>query len=210
VFAPGAGRWIGPPGLVSVVLALLTVVARFAGLFLAVDLAAIAVLIALAAFFAVFFRDPDRPPGAGIVSAADGRVRAVEVEGSRLRISVFMNVTDVHVNRLPIDATIDAVGDAGAGYRAAFRPDSDRNVQRQYHLSTTLGPVDVIQMTGVVARRLVSFVRAGFVGKKGDRFGMIVLGSRVDVLLPSERAVAAVRVGDRVRAGVTTIALERT
>jgi phosphatidylserine decarboxylase len=208
VFAPGAGRWIGPPTGIAFVLVVVALLARPSGVLLGVDLIALAFALALAAFFAVFFRDPDRRPGTGIVSAADGRIRAVDVEGGRLRISVFMNVTDVHVNRLPLDATVEAVGDAGKGFRAAFRPDADRNVQRNYRLATALGPVDVIQMTGIVARRLVSFVREGSVVRKGDRLGMIVLGSRVDLLLPSDRVTATVRVGDRVRAGVTTVAKE--
>ncbi|MGA8543162.1 MAG: phosphatidylserine decarboxylase [Thermoplasmata archaeon] len=206
MFAPGAGR---PLGAVAVVLLL---VAGLVAVGVVPDrLAAVAALVLAAGvwgFLAAFFRDPDRIPGEGIVSAADGRVRAVEREGDRWRISVFMNVTNVHVNRLPSDARVDSVSDAGNGFRAAYRPDADRNVQRSYHLSTALGEVEVVQMTGVVARRLVSFVRPGSEGKKGDRFGMIVLGSRVDVLLPAARVTPAVAVGDRVLAGASTIARE--
>jgi len=208
VFAPGAGR---PLGAVAVVLllagglvALGVVPDRWAAV------AALAVVAALWVFLAVFFRDPERTPGEGVVSAADGRVRAVEREGDRWRISVFMNVTNVHVNRLPLDARVESVGDAGAGYRPAYRPDADHNVQRSYRLSTALGPVEVVQMTGVVARRLVSFLRPGAEGRKGDRFGMIILGSRVDVLVPVERFTPAVKVGDRVHAGTSTIAREAT
>jgi phosphatidylserine decarboxylase len=170
--------------------------------------AALGAAAALWMFLVVFFRDPERTPGGGVVSAADGRVRAVEREGDRWRISVFMNVTDVHVNRLPLDARIASVGDAGSGYRPAYRPDAAHNVRRSYLLSTALGPVEVVQMTGILARRLVSFVRPGAEGRKGDRFGMIILGSRVDVLLPCGRATPAVRVGDRVRAGESTLARE--
>jgi phosphatidylserine decarboxylase len=160
-------------------------------------------------FFAAFFRDPERVPGEGIVSAADGRVREVQPRGDELLVSVFMNVTDVHVNRVPLAATFVRVDDYGAGHRAAFRPDADRNVARAYLLSTALGPARIVQITGVFARRLVSFVGPGATREKGDRFGMIVLGSRVDVFLPAARVEATVRVGDRVRAGVSTIARER-
>jgi phosphatidylserine decarboxylase len=159
-------------------------------------------------FLATFFRDPERTAEEGIVSAADGRVRAVEREGDRWRISVFMNVTNVHVNRLPSDARVNHIGDAGSGFRPAYRPDADHNVRRSYELATAYGPAEVIQMTGLVARRLVSFVPVGFEGKKGDRFGMIILGSRVDVLLPAARVTPTIRVGDRVRAGETSIARE--
>jgi phosphatidylserine decarboxylase len=208
VFAPGAGRWIAPPALVAVVLGGLAA-ARFLAPPAEIAVVALAVLGATAAIFlVVFFRDPQRSPGEGIVSAADGRVRAIENDGERLRISVFMNVTNVHVNRLPLDATVAEVTGSGAGYIPAYRAESSRNVQRRYTLTTSLGTVHVDQITGVVARRLVSFVAPGWTGRKGDRFGMIVLGSRVDVELPAARATAAVRVGDRVRAGNTPIARE--
>jgi len=207
VFAPGAGR---PLAAVAVVLGLVVgLVGTGVVPFSFAAVAALAVAAALWGFFATFFRDPDRTPGPGIVSAADGRVRAVGVEGDRLRISVFMNVTNVHVNRFPLDATVDSVDTSGQGFRPAYAADADHNVQRRYLLRTALGPVEVVQMTGIVARRLVSFVRPGATGRKGDRIGMIVLGSRVDVLLPAARAEAAVAVGDRVHAGETTIARER-
>jgi phosphatidylserine decarboxylase len=161
-------------------------------------------------FFAAFFRDPDRPVGEGIVSAADGVVRAVTEEGDRTRISVFMNVSDVHVNRMPVDGTFARIETAGAGYRPAYRPDALHNVARTYDLDTRYGPVRIVQVTGIVARRLVSFVRVGEARRRGDRFGMIVLGSRVDVLLPRASLVPAVGAGDRVWAGRSTIARERS
>ncbi|MGI0155599.1 MAG: phosphatidylserine decarboxylase, partial [Thermoplasmata archaeon] len=160
------------------------------------------------AFLAAFFRDPARSPGDGVVSAADGRVRAVERDGDRWRVSVFMNVTNVHVNRLPVDARIESIGDAGSGHRPAYRTDAGHNARRSYLLATAFGPVEVVQMTGILARRLVSFVRPGQAGKKGDRLGMIVLGSRVDVLVLAGRVTPTVKVGDRVLAGASTIARE--
>ena len=172
-------------------------------------IAAFAIAVGLWAFLAAFFRDPERPVGEGVVSAADGRVREVRVAGDELLVSVFMNVTDVHVNRLPWDGRFVDVGTGGAGHRAAYRPDADRNVARSYRLETELGPVRLVQITGVVARRLVSFVRAGEARRKGERFGMIVLGSRVDVYLPAARVEPLVRVGERVVAGRTPIARVR-
>ena len=206
MFAPGAVRWIGPPLAVATLLAAL-VVLRVVPDPLAFAALAVAGL-AIAAFFAVFFRDPARSPGAGIVSAADGRVRAVERSGERLLVSVFMNVYDVHVNRMPLDATVDSVEAAGAGFRAAYRADAEGNVRRHYRLSTAIGPVEVVQITGAVARRCVPFVAAGDRVAKGAPFGMIVLGSRVDVWLPAARVAATVAPGDRVRAGATPIARE--
>jgi phosphatidylserine decarboxylase len=204
VFAPGAGRPLGAVAVVLVLVGALVVLRVVPDPVAA--WAALGLVAGVWGFLAWFFRDPARTPGDGIVSAADGRVRAVERDGERWRVSVFMNVTDVHVNRLPLDARVESVGDAGSGFRPAYRADADHNVRRSYALATAIGPVEVVQMTGVVARRLVAFVRVGWEGRKGDRFGMIVLGSRVDVLLPAGRVVPAVRVGDRVRAGESTIA----
>ena len=206
MFAPGAARYLGAAAAVLLFLAALPAIGAV-GLSLTW---AIGLLVGVAVwtFFAAFFRDPERSTGEGIVSAADGRVRAVAREGDRWRVSVFMNVTNVHVNRFPLDGKVTEVENAGSGFRPAYRPDAERNVQRHYRLSTALGPVEVVQITGVVARRLVSFVRAGSVGKKGDRLGMVVLGSRVDVLLPASRATPTVHVGDPVRAGESTIARE--
>jgi len=206
VFAPGAGSYLGAA---ATVLAFLVALLALGAVPLIVPwTVGVSVALGAWAFFAVFFRDPDRAPGEGIVSAADGRVRAVEREGDRWRVSVFMNVTDVHVNRFPVDATVEAVGDGGHGYRPAYRPDAIENVFRRYVLTTALGPIEVVQVTGVLARRLVSFVTVGSSGKKGERLGMIVLGSRVDVLFPADHAQPSVRVGDRVFAGASTIARE--
>ncbi|HLM70533.1 MAG TPA: phosphatidylserine decarboxylase [Thermoplasmata archaeon] len=207
MFAPGAGRYLGAAAALLLFLAALPVLWRPAEtpLWAALLVAGVAVWM----FFVIFFRDPDRTPGTGIVSAADGRVRAVHRQGDRLLISVFMNVHNVHVNRFPIDGRVTEVEDGGDGFRAAYRPDAQNNVRRHYRFSTAIGSIEVVQITGVVARRLVSFVRVGSTGRKGDRFGMIVLGSRVDVLLPADRVSPAVQVGDRVWAGTSSIATER-
>ncbi len=207
MFAPGAGRFLGPVAAVLVLFAALVAggwVERVPGLVV------VALLLALFAFLAVFFRDPERPVGPGVVSAADGRVRSVEQVDGRLVVSVFMNVTNVHVNRTPVDARVDATRVAGAGHRAAYRPDAGENVRRHYALATEYGPVEVVQITGVLARRLVPFVGPGRILRKGERFGMIILGSRVDVHLPADRFRPVVNVGDRVRAGATSIAVERS
>jgi len=204
VFAPGAGRYLGAAAALLLFFALLPVVRAFP---LSLPWAiALTAGFAAWAFVAAFFRDPERAPADGIVSAADGRVRAVDRQGETLRISVFMNVTNVHVNRFPLDGKVSAIAGSGRGFRAAFRPSADENVQRHYTLSTELGAVEVVQITGVVARRLVSFVEVGSAGRKGDRLGMIAFGSRVDVHLPADRVVPLVKVGDRVHAGSTSIA----
>lgn len=204
MLAPGALRLVGPVAALTAVAAV--VVAVVGPVHGWVALAATVAFAALLAFLVVFFRDPERVPAEGVVSAADGRVRAVERVEGRWTVSVFLSPFDVHVNRLPLAATVEAVESSGAGFRPAYRTDAGSNVQRRYRLATEIGPVDVVQITGIVARRLVSFVRPGDAGAKGARFGMIVLGSRTDVILPADRTVPTVRVGDRVRAGSSTIA----
>lgn len=205
MFAPGAGRLLVPSAVVTVAIGawawwLPVGVARHA------VLGGFAAALTVTGFLAWFFRDPERAPGEGIVSAADGRVLAVAERDGRWQVAVFMNVTDVHVNRFPLDATVESVEDGGAGFRPAYAPDAEHNVRRHYRLSTLLGPVEVVQMTGVAARRLVTLVRIGAPHRKGDRLGMILLGSRVDVFLPRDRTRVVVHPGSRVRAGVTTIA----
>ncbi|EQD38266.1 phosphatidylserine decarboxylase-like protein [mine drainage metagenome] len=209
MFAPGAGRPIAFTGALAVLLALVGFGAAPIGI-LRDGLFGLSAGFALVAIgLSIFFRDPERAPGEGMVSAADGRIRAVDLEGDRWRISVFMNVTDVHVNRFPVAARVEAIGDAGDGFRPAYREEARHNVRRAYRLLGEHGVIEVTQMTGAVARRLVSFVRPGEQHAKGDRLGMIALGSRVDVVLPSGAYSPAVRVGDRVTAGVTTIARDR-
>ena len=157
-------------------------------------------------FFAVFLRDPDRPVGSHVVSAADGVVNFITTDLGRLTVAVFMNVYDVHVNRFPLGGNIIGIEDGGQGYRLAFRPGASKNRQRRYRLSTAVGEVEVIQMTGWFARRLVSYVKTGETRAKGDRLGMIRFGSRVDVILPADKVRPTVRRGEHVKAGVTTIA----
>jgi phosphatidylserine decarboxylase len=204
VFAPPAGRYLGICAFL-----LLAGLALWSVDLIPRDLPVLSLLLlSLAGIVAllVFFRDPERRPGPDIVAPADGRVRAVDRDATALRISVFMNVTDVHVNRFPLDGRVDRIDDEGSGFRPAYLEDSRHNVRRHYHLATAIGGVEVIQMTGIVARRLVSYVAVGDARAKGDRLGMIALGSRVDVLLPAARAEPLVAVGDRVVAGVTPIA----
>lgn len=204
MFAPGVGRFLVPSLAATAAFALLAAVGP------AAPWAVLAlVALGLCAFFAVFFRDPERAVGDGIVSAADGRVLSVLPEADRVRIAVFMNVTNVHVNRVPLDGEVSGLEHRGAGSRPAYAPEASHNRRCHYTFSSAIGPVEVVQMTGLVARRLVPLVRVGDRCRRGDRFGMILLGSRVDVVLPLDRVEVTVAPGDRVTAGVTTIARVR-
>ncbi|HKS59905.1 MAG TPA: phosphatidylserine decarboxylase [Thermoplasmata archaeon] len=205
MFAGRSGPWVFGTGALIAVGSVVTIGGR---LFPSVGVIPWAVAAGMWALVALFFRDPERRVGPGIVAAADGVVRELSEEQGWLRVGVFMNVTDVHVNRFPVDGRVEQVEDSGSGFRFAFDPAATHNVQRCYRLSTAIGPVEVIQMTGWFARRLVSYVHEGHRGAKGERLGMIRFGSRVDVRLPSARTRARVHLGQRVRAGETEIAAE--
>ncbi|HXV06473.1 MAG TPA: phosphatidylserine decarboxylase [Burkholderiales bacterium] len=169
-----------------------------------------------AAFVLQFFRDPPRAvpedPRA-VVSPADGRIVAVEkardpwLERDALKISVFMNVFNVHSNRSPVDGTVrQRWYHPGAFVNAALDKASLANERNALALRTAEGiDVTCVQIAGLVARRILCYVEAGAPLVRGQRFGFIRFGSRVDVYLPPEaQAVAAL--GDKVYAAETVLA----
>ena len=168
----------------------------------------------LAAFFLWFFRDPNRripaTPGA-IVSPADGVVTEAEwVEttvGSKLRISIFLNVFDVHVNRSPITGTVSLVEYREGGFMNAMKPESGlSNEQTMIQIQGDGYEVSLKQIAGLLARRIVCNLTEGQKVQRGDRIGMIKFGSRCDVLLPAE-ATLSVKTGARVKGGSTVLAV---
>lgn len=166
---------------------------------LALALATLGVAILL------FFRDPERtPPATGIVSPADGTVSVVRTEGDRVRVGVFMNVTDVHVNRAPATGVVRSVEHRSGAHRPAFSKESERNER----VDVDCGNYEVSQIAGAFARRITPYVDEGDAVERGDRIGHIAFGSRADVLLPAEIDVADLRVeeGQTVRAGETVVA----
>lgn len=153
-----------------------------------------------------FFRDPERPIGEGVVSPADGRIRDIRMDGGRLFISIFMNVHNVHVNRMPFDGRILSVEHLDGGYLPAFKKDSDRNERVLIVFSTVNGKWEMKQIAGSVARRIVTYAGPGDLLRKGDRFGLIRFGSRVDLDLKVPKGHRLlVEVGDRVFAGRTSL-----
>ncbi len=201
---------------------------RFVGIFAAVTLvlfwlgltvlAWIAVLLTL--WCAYFFRDPERvtPLRDGLViSPADGRISAIEevIPPAELdlarepvtRISVFMNVFDVHVNRSPIDATIRRIAYVPGLFLNADLDKASLGNERQALTLETAGGrlIGVVQIAGLVARRIVKFVNDGEHLAAGQRFGLIRFGSRVDVYLP-KGVKAHACLGQRAIAGETVLA----
>ena len=174
-------------------------------------LALVAVL--LAAFFLWFFRDPERtiPMGPGlIVSPGDGLVtetiRLETPEGPRQRISIFLSVFNVHVNRSPIAGTITAVRYQKGKYLNAMNPASAE--QNEQNIVTVRGDgyeVTFKQIAGLLARRIVFVPAQGSAIGRGERVGLIKFGSRVDVVLPAE-AELQVKPGVRVRGGASILA----
>lgn len=162
-------------------------------------------LLAIGVAVLAFFRDPDRtPPPLGVVSPADGKVSVLRMEGDRVRVGVFMNVHDVHVNRAPLGGDVEAVDHEAGGHYPAFSKDSDRNERVRVRFSDH----DVTLIAGAFARRITPYVTEGETVERGDRIGHIAFGSRADVLLPPrfDRDDVAVDIGDRVQAGETVIA----
>jgi len=153
-----------------------------------------------------FFRDPEREPVEGaVLAAADGVVKLVEQRpDGRVRIATYMSLLDVHVNRAPTDAVVRALEHRPGGYRPAFRKDSERNERLAWTLDTPLGELELVQIAGVLARRIVPYRRPGERVRRGERIGLIRFGSRVDLVLPAG-IEPAVSVRDRVRAGRTRL-----
>ncbi len=170
--------------------------------------------LALGAFFLWFFRDPERriPTVAGaIVSAADGRVTAIEnleLEGRPCtRISVFLSVFDVHVNRSPVAGVVAKVRYGRGRFLNALRAESaELNEQNTVTLEGEGQTVVFKQIAGVLARRIVFTKQPGDVVARGERVGMIKFGSRTDVIFETNAHIR-VKIGDHVRGGETILAL---
>jgi phosphatidylserine decarboxylase len=181
---------------------------------LAMPVVLVVLPIILAAFFLWFFRDPNRviPQAPGqIVSPGDGLVTEAEwietTSGSRLRLSIFLNVFDVHVNRSPVSGTVKVVEFRPGEFLNAMKPESVLH-NEQTLVVIDAGDYDVSfkQIAGLLARRIVCNVKVGDRVERGQRVGLIKFGSRVDVLLPAE-AELRVKTGMRVRGGSTVLAV---
>ena len=174
-------------------------------------------LTVLALWCAYFFRDPERtgPRGSGLVIApADGKVLMITdvdepqfIMGRAMRISIFMNVFNVHVNRYPVDGTVKyTFYNKGKFLNAASEKSSLENEQMSVGVITPTG-VRILtrQIAGLIARRIVTYSHVNDVARQGERFGIIRFGSRVDVFIPVTSRVA-VKLGDITTAGTTVLA----
>ena len=177
--------------------------------------AATIILLAVTTFIILFFRDPERlaPEEDGILSPADGKIIVAETvkdvrfsDQEMVKVSIFMNVFDVHVNRVPASGTVDKVEYVPGKFIAA---DNDKaHLKNEYCAVTITTPegkkLTFVQIAGLIARRIVCRLEPGDAVVRGRRFGLIRFGSRVDVYLPAETRLR-VRVGEKVRAGSTVL-----
>lgn len=201
VLARGSPRWL--PLAVSLPLLYIPLHVYFGS---STALATLPILTLTAAILLFFFRDPERAIGEGVVSPADGRVMAIREERGRVHLSIYMGPLDVHVNRSPVDGRILSVKHLEGGHRLAFSKDSPLNERVVWTLDCTVGQVELVQIAGAFARRIIPYKDAGEVVQKGERIGLIRFGSRVDLSVPALPSLRLrVRVGDRVKAGTTTL-----
>jgi len=174
------------------------------------------VLLLLALWVAYFFRDPERVGDRGpslVVSPADGKLIMITevdepgfVKGRAIRLSIFMNVFNVHVNRYPVDGVVKYVHyNKGKFFNAAAEKSSLENEQMSVGVDTGRYQILVRQIAGLIARRIVTYSRPGEKVKQGERMGIIRFGSRVDVFIPPGSTIKA-KLGDATVAGVTILA----
>ncbi len=177
---------------------------------------AAAPFLVFGAFCLYFFRDPQRriPAGAVCVSPADGKVVQVrELADGRTRIGIFLNIFDVHVNRAPIDGCVKRVeyrrGRFLPAYKELASAGNEQNTLVVEEESAGGSVVEVRQIAGLIARRIVCHKKVGDRVRKGERFGLIKFGSRVDILLGPEWKID-VAAGDRVAGGSSILAARRS
>lgn len=175
-----------------------------------------AILSTLTAFCVYFFRNPERSIADtdGIaVSPADGRVMDITlveeplfIQGEAIRIRIFLSLFNVHINRIPVAGEIIWVHQVSGKFLPAFHDEAGLKNQRNYvGVETDEGRVLVVQITGLVARRLICWVKVGQAVVRGERFGLIRFGSCTELYLPAHSDVV-VKSGDRVRGGESIIA----
>jgi phosphatidylserine decarboxylase len=167
-------------------------------------------LLLLAAFVAFFFRNPRREIPSDprvIVSPADGKVVKIERVGNVTRLSIFLSIFDVHVNRSPIAGRIDAIDYKRGKFQAAFKHEASVENERNT-IMVSQGSLKLVftQIAGIVARRIVCWKKVGDTVRKGELVGLIRFGSRVDILFPVG-TVPTVKVGMRVYGGSSPIGI---
>lgn len=173
-------------------------------------------LLVVALWVVYFFRDPERTGPRGerfVISPADGRVVMITeveepafVKSKAIRISIFMNIFNVHVNRYPVSGKVAFLHyNPGKFLNAASEKSSLENEQMSVGLESGGRRILVTQIAGLIARRIATYSRMGDPASQGERFGIIRFGSRVDVFVPTDARIVA-KIGDTPVAGTTVLA----
>jgi len=198
----------------TLVAALMTVGALLIPLKHMVGMAALCWLLVVFALF--FFRDPERTGPRGghlIVAPADGKIVEIVhtdageyLQGNCLRISIFLSIFDVHVNRAPVSGVVEYLRYHRGEFRPAYKEGTgERNEHTSIGIRAERGRLLLKQVAGALARRIVCHLREGHRVEQGERFGMIKFGSRVELLLPPEVKVR-VKLGQKVKGGMDVLA----
>lgn len=194
MLAKGSSSWVIIPLILFII-----------SIFFYIPIALIFLLITI--FFIVFFRDPERRVGVGIVSPTDGKVSSIEEKSGMMRISIVMGLRNVHVNRAPMDGKVKSIEHHKGKHIPAFNKESEKNERVEITIRTNVGQVKLVQIAGAFARRIKTYIRKGDKISKGQRIGMIRFGSRVDLYLPKKRVRVLTKVGVAVRAGESCLAV---
>lgn len=208
--AKGGLYWIIPSFLFTFFFIVLTIFVnepfKYASLFVFIFFLLISLVLL------IFFRDPQRMIGKDIVAVADGTVQEITEQedkdvGKCIKIITFMNIHNVHVNRMLLDGKIKDIIHHDGAHIPAFKKESEKNERTILLIKTNIGIVKIVQIAGTIARRIVLYVNKGDIVKKGEKIGLIRLGSRVDIYLPSKKIKSIiVNVNQKIKAGEDTIA----
>jgi phosphatidylserine decarboxylase len=178
-------------------------------IFLWVPLISIIILL-ITIFNIIFFRDPKREIGEGIVAPADGKLTVIEEKHDILRLSIVMGLGNVHVNRAPLDGEVIKIEHIPGKHVIAASKDSDANERLITTIDTNIGQIKIIQIAGAFARRIKPYIKKGDNLSKGQRIGIIKFGSRVDLYLPINGIKLVIKEGATVKAGTSSIGKEVT
>jgi len=170
------------------------------------------IFLSLLFFVVLFFRDPKRntPPGENsLVSPADGKIVKIEssndeLQKNSIKISIFMSLFDVHINRAPISGRVIKVQHSPGRFFSAYRDKASSENERNLIILEGSKRITLVQVAGFIARRIICHVKEGEFLEKGAKLGMIKFGSRVDIFLPSDVKIVA-KEGQRVRGGETIL-----
>lgn len=155
-----------------------------------------------------FLRDPQRTPPAGdfFLAPADGKVLPIKTENNWIKIMIFMNFNNVHVQRVPYPGKVVLIEKVDGPSKRAYLEDAAHNKQVITTIQTRIGNIIVKQLTGIFVRRIITYPEVGEELKAGDRFGCIMFGSRVELWLPADKVEIMVKENQLVTAGITIVA----